>query len=41
MTGLLECMSHTFGDVHEYGMMICSLSQIRQKEGESMDEYML
>ena len=41
VTELLECMDHTFGDVHEYNMMICSLYEIRQKEGESMEEYML
>ena len=40
MTKLLECMDHTFGDVHEYDTMIRSLCEIRQKEGESV-EYML
>ena len=34
-------MDHAFGDVHEYDTMICSLYEIRQKEGESMEEYML
>ena len=41
VTELLEHMDHAFGDVHEYDMMICSLYEIRQKEGESMEEYML
>ena len=39
-----EHLDHTdcaFGDVHEYDTMICSLYEIRQKEGESMEEYML
>ena len=31
----------TFGDVHEYDTMIHYLYEIRQKEGESMEEYML
>ena len=30
-----------FGDVHEYDTMIHSLYEIRQKEGKSMEEYML
>ena len=41
VTELLECMDHAFSDVHEYDTMICSLYEIRQKEGESMEEYML
>ena len=41
VTELLEWMDHTFGDVHEYNMMIHSLYEIRQKEGESMEEYMV
>ena len=41
VTELLECMDRAFGDVHEYDMMICSLYEIRQKEGESKGEYML
>ena len=41
VTKLLECMDHTFGDVHEYDTMICSLYEIRQKEGESVEGYML
>ena len=40
VTELLEWMDCTFGDVHEYDIMIHSLYEIRQKEGESM-EYML
>ena len=38
---LLECMNCTFGDMHEYDIMIHSLYEIRQKEGESVEEYML
>ena len=34
-------MEHAFGDVHEYDTMICSLYEIRQKEGEFVEEYML
>ena len=41
MTELLEHMDHAFGDVCEYDTMIQSLYEIRQKEGESMEEYML
>ena len=41
MTELLEQMDHAFGDVQEYDTMICSLYEIRQKEGESVEEYML
>ena len=41
VTELLEWMDRAFGDVHEYDMMICSLYEIRQKEGESIEEYML
>ena len=41
VTELLEQMDHAFGDMHEYNTMICSLYEIRQKEGESMEEYML
>ena len=41
VTELLECMDQAFGDVHEYDTMICSLYEIRQQEGESMEEYML
>ena len=38
---LLEHMDLGFGDVHEYNTMIHSLYAIRQKEGESGEEYML
>ena len=38
---LLECMDCASGDMHKYDMMICPLFEIRQKEGESMEEYML
>ena len=41
VTELLEQMYHAFGNVGEYNMMIHSLYEIRQKEGESMEEYML
>ena len=41
MTELLECMDLAFGDVRRYDTMICSLYEIRQKEGESVKEYML
>ena len=41
VTELLECMDCTFGDVREYDTMIHSLYEIRQKEGESVEEYML
>ena len=41
VTALLEQMDHTFGDVWEYDTMICSLYEIWQKEGESVEEYML
>ena len=37
VTKLLEWMDHMFGDVREYGTMICSLYKIRQKEGESVE----
>ena len=40
-TELLEHMDRTFGDVHEYDNMIRSLYDIRQKEGVSVEEYML
>ena len=38
---LLAHMAHTFGDVHDYDTMIRSLHEIRQKESESVEEYML
>ena len=41
VTKLLENMDRTFSDVHEYDTMIRSLYEIRQKEGESVEEYML
>ena len=41
VTELLEWKDCTFGDVHKYDMMIHSLYEIRQKEGESIEEYML
>ena len=41
MTELLEHVDHAFGNVHEYDMMIWSLYEIMQKEGESVEEYML
>ena len=33
VTKMLKQMDHMFGDVHEYDMMICSLYEIRKKEG--------
>ena len=41
VTKLLECMDRTFGNVRKYDTMIHALYEIRQKEGESMEEYML
>ena len=41
VTELLECMDCAFGDVHKYDTMIHSSYEIRQKEGESMEVYML
>ena len=41
VTELLERIDRAFGDVHEYDIMIRSLYEIRQKEGESVEEYML
>ena len=41
VTELLECMDCVFGDVYKYDKMICSLHEIRQKERESVEEYML
>ena len=41
VTELLEHMDCAFGDVHEYDTMIRSLYEIRQKEGEFVEEYML
>ena len=38
---LLEQMDCTFGNMWEYDTMICSLYKIWQKEGESVEEYML
>ena len=38
---LLEHMDHAFGDVHKYDTMIRSLYEIRQKEGKSVEDYML
>ena len=40
-TKLLECMDHAFSNVHEYDTMIRSLYKIGQKEGKSVEEYML
>ena len=38
---LLACMDCAFGDVHDYDTMIRSLYEIRQKDSESVEEYML
>ena len=41
VTELVEQMDHTFGNMWEYDTMIHSLYEIQQKEGESVEEYML
>ena len=41
VTELLEHMDCTFGDMCKYHAMIHSLYEIRQKEGESVEKYML
>ena len=41
VTKLLEHTDHAFGDERKYDTMIHSLYEIRQKEGEFMEEYML
>ena len=41
VTELLEHMDQVFGDVCKYDTMIHSLHEIRQKEGESVEEYIL
>ena len=41
VTELLEHMNHAFGDVCEYNTMIRLLYEIKQKEGKSVEEYML
>ena len=41
VTELLEHVDHAFGDMHEYDTMIHSQCEIGQKEGESVEEYML
>ena len=38
---LLACMDHEFSDVCNYDTMIRSLYEIRQKDSESVEEYML
>ena len=38
---LLACMDWAFGDVNDYDTMIRSLYKIRQKDNESVEEYML
>ena len=38
---LLRHMDHTFGNMHDYNSMIWSLYKIRQKEHETVEEYML
>ena len=38
---LLACIDCAFGDVHDYDTMIRSLYEIRQKESESVEEYLL
>ena len=34
-------MERTLGNVCDYDTMICSLYEVRQKDGETMEEYML
>ena len=41
LNDLLRCMDHTFGNVRDYDSMIRSLYEIRQKENEMVEEYML
>ena len=41
VTELLEWMDRAFGDVREYDTMIHFLYEIRQKDGESVEEYMV
>ena len=41
LNDLLRCMDHTFGNVRDYDSMIQSLYEIRQKENEMVEEYML
>ena len=41
VTELLECIEHAFGNVCKYDTMIRSFDEIRQKGGESVEEYML
>ena len=38
---LLRHMDHTFGNMHDYDSMIQSLYEIRQREHEMVEEYML
>ena len=41
LNDLLRCMDCTFGNVRDYDSMIRSLYEIRQKENETVEEYML
>ena len=41
LNDLLRCMDRTFGNVCDYDSMIQSLYEIRQKENETVKEYML
>ena len=38
---LLEYMECTFGNMHDYDSMIQSLCEVRQKNGKTVEEYML
>ena len=38
---LLRHMEHTFGNMRDYDTMIQSLYEVRQKDSETMEEYML
>ena len=41
LSDLLRRMDRTFGNVHDYDSMIRSLYEIRQKENETVEDYML
>ena len=41
LSDLLRHMDRTFGNMHDYDSMIQSLYEIRQKENETVEEYML
>ena len=41
VSDLLDCMDHTFGNVHNYDTMIRLLYEIKQKDSKTVEEYML